>query len=384
MTEQTKNQTTQRQSDSRRVVFDSENIWEGPAGWFLVVLLLLAGVAAIGYVYRTGWEGKQAEVTVPAQVVEDVSVPDGVITGVELRAYDGVPAEDGDDLFGVMIDNISLARPAAGINSASLVIECLAEGAITRLLAFFPTDTDIERIGPVRSARPYFVDWATEYGVAYVHVGGSPDALDQLTSSNLRDLNQFWWGGYFWRDRKRDAPHNTYTSSELLLETLESLEGERVPAENDRPFKTGGPEAISDEITVEELKIDYPAPMSRVVWSHDAELNKYLRYQGRGEFVDEDDVQVAADNIIVQVTDIQVIDSVGRREVRTSGEGQALVFRDGIVIEARWVKEEGDRTRFVAADSDEEIPWNVGTTWIEVVGDMEMVEFQLKEGEDGS
>lgn len=392
MTEESDNKTTQRQSDGRRVVFDSppqktagfspgslrseKDFWEGPAGWFLVALLVLSGVAAIGYVYRSGDDGRQADIVVEGVEIPGKSLPGAIITGMELRAFDGMPAGDDDDLFAVMIDNIHVARPGAGIADAPLVIEALAEGAITRLMAFHPDGADLRRIGPVRSARPYFIDWAEEYGAVYVHIGGSPAALDQLEFSSVRDLNQFWWGGYFWRDRERYAPHNVYTSSDLLHETLVELEGGRGEVDNGRPFKEGGPDGIIEPVSVDEIKIDFLAPASRVIWSYDPETNRYGRYQGKGEFTDETGRQVVADNIVIQVTDMRVIDNVGRREVRTVGEGDAIVFRDGQAIEAKWVKEDGGRTRFIYTYSSDEIPWNVGTTWIEVVGDREMVEFE--------
>lgn len=360
---------------------DSGSFWEGPAGWFLVALLVLAGIAAIGYVYRSGSDGGSAEVVVEKGPVPGKRLPGAIITGVDLRPFDGMPVGDGDDLFAVMIDNIHVARPAAGIADAPLVIEALAEGAITRLMAFFPDGADIRRIGPVRSARPYFIDWAEEYGAVYVHVGGSPAALDQLKTSSVRDLNQYWWGGYFWRDRERYAPHNVFTSSDLLHETLAEIEGEAVQTDTGRPFKEGGSDGMAEPVAVEEIEISFPAAPYRVIWSHDPETNRYGRYQGTGEFIDETGLQVRADNVIVQITDMRVIDSIGRREVRTSGSGDAIVFRDGQAIEAKWFKEDSGRTKFIYTYSSDEIPWNVGTTWIEVVGDRETVEFDATRAE---
>jgi len=374
--------TTQGQSDGRRVVFGSGKIfWEGPAGWFLIGLLLLAGIAAIGFAYKVGNDGGNGVLVVEPGDVPGKRLPGAIITGANLRAFDGMPVGENDDLFAVMTDNIHVARPAAGIAEAPLVIEALAEGAITRLLAFYPDGADINRIGPVRSARSYFVDWAKEYGAVYVHIGGSPEALAQLESSSVRDLNQFWWGGYFWRDRERYAPHNVYTSADLLHETLAEFEVGRGAVDNSRPFKEGGPDGAGEPGTVSEIKVDFPAAAYRVVWSYDSETNRYKRYQGTGEFTDETGRQVEADNVIVQITDVRVVDNVGRREVRTSGEGDALVFRDGQIYEAKWLKEDGGRTKFIYSYASDEIPWNVGVTWIEVVGDEEMVEYAPSEGE---
>src|SRR5687768_16361805 len=75
----------------------------------------------------------------------------------------------------------------------------------------------IPEIGPVRSARPYYVDFAAEYKALYAHVGGSPQALSQLRSYPGIDLDEIGNNRYFWRDKSRRAPHNTYTSSEKLI-----------------------------------------------------------------------------------------------------------------------------------------------------------------------
>ncbi|MEA3248984.1 MAG: DUF3048 domain-containing protein [Patescibacteria group bacterium] len=378
MTDEANNETTQRRSDGRRVVLGfGSTFWEGPAGWLLVLLVVAAGIAAITFVYKSGDEGGQADLVVDIDDVMVNSLPGAIITGMELRVLDGMPAGDDEDFFAVMIDNIHVARPAAGIADAPLVIEALAEGNITRLMAFFTDDMDLRRIGPVRSARPYFIDWAAEYGAVYIHVGGSPDALDLLAASSVRNLNQFFWGGYFWRDRDRYAPHNVITSTDLLHEALEEFNVVATEVDNTRPFKGGGPDSIIIEGTsAEEIRIDYSTPTYRVVWSYDKETNRYARYQGRGEFTDETDRQVLADNIIVQITDMEVVDRVGRREVRTVGEGDAIVFRDGQAIEAKWLKENGGRTKYIYTYISDEIPLNVGTTWIEVVGDEEMVEYE--------
>ena len=85
-------------------------------------------------------------------------------------------------VYGVMIDNHPEARPQSGLDQAFLVIEAPVEGGISRLLAFFSAEQVLEEIGPVRSARPYFLDWNNELDALYVHVGGSDAALDYIST----------------------------------------------------------------------------------------------------------------------------------------------------------------------------------------------------------
>ena len=114
----------------------------------------------------------------------------------------------------VVIDNDVLARPQAGLARASLVYEAPVEGGMTRYLAIFPADIDLEVIGPVRSARPYFVVWAEELRALFVHCGGSPEALARLKADTVYDLNEFYNNAYFWREESdnRSAPHNVLIS----------------------------------------------------------------------------------------------------------------------------------------------------------------------------
>ena len=109
------------------------------------------------------------------------------------RAIDGVLVNEGEEqpnLVAVMIENSSDARPQSGLDKAAVVYEALAEGGITRYMAIAPKTTDAKEFGPVRSARPYFVSYASAYHPLYVHAGGSPQALSMLaTSSAVIDLN---------------------------------------------------------------------------------------------------------------------------------------------------------------------------------------------------
>src|SRR5690606_3118280 len=103
------------------------------------------------------------------------------------RRIDGVQvAEDAANVpvMAVIIENLATVRPQSGLGQAQVVYETLAEGGITRFLVLFATKENIDPIGPVRSARHYFVDWAEEYGGGFMHVGGSPQALGILNSTD--------------------------------------------------------------------------------------------------------------------------------------------------------------------------------------------------------
>ncbi len=105
----------------------------------------------------------------------------------------------------VMIDNHYKARPQSGLSEAEIVYEILAEGRITRYMAVFQLN-EPEKLGPVRSARSYYIDKALEYDPLYVHVGGSPQAFDDVVRLQMADMDGLA-SGAFWRKQTQKKCH---------------------------------------------------------------------------------------------------------------------------------------------------------------------------------
>ncbi|MFZ5364429.1 MAG: DUF3048 domain-containing protein [Patescibacteria group bacterium] len=293
------------------------------------------------------------------------------------RLVDGIEVEDetkiNPPLFAVQVENMIDARPLSGISRANLVYETLAEAGITRLLVFFTADAGTPEIGPVRSARPYFVDWVEEFGALYAHSGGSPEALRLIPQYDILDLNEFANGRFFWRSKKRYAPHNLYTSTGLLAEAFEAKEGE---VKNFTPWQFK--DEVPDESRPEEekrVKIYFSTKTYEAGWQYNRETNDYLRYQSGLIQQDRDGSEVRAKNIVVQFAKMVVLDEVGRKDIDTIGNGEAIIFQDGIQIDGVWEKfARGERTKFYDSNGVE-IKFNPGVTWVEVVPIGTEVEF---------
>lgn len=340
-----------------------------PRIWLVVSLLLISVfvVAGGGYLLlsRTSFLDffSRAKAEQNNEKNEEVSV-------VEFRRLlDGVAVDDETKinlpLFAVQIENMVDARPLSGVSGASLVYETLAEAGITRLLAIYTADNDVSEIGPVRSARPYFLDWAEEFGALYAHSGGSPEALRTVLQYDILDLNEFANGRFFWRSKSRYMPHNLYTSVELLNDAFTAKEGE---VKNFTPWQFKDEIGFDARPTEEgRAKIYFSTKTYEVGWQYDRETNDYLRYQAGVIQQDRGGAEVRAKNIIVQFTGVIVLDDVGRKKIDTIGEGEAIIFQDGIRIDGTWQKEaRGERTKFFDAASAE-IKFNPGVTWVEVV-----------------
>ena len=123
----------------------------------------------------------------------------------------------------VSINNNHAAWPQAGLQDAYLSYELIAEGGITRILAFFK-DTNTEKIGSVRSARHYFLDYVLENDAIFVHYGHSPQALSDIKSLGINNINGMYDASAFYRDKtlKRASEHTAFTTMEKIKKAIKS------------------------------------------------------------------------------------------------------------------------------------------------------------------
>ncbi len=266
--------------------------------------------------------------------------------------------------FAVMIDNHIAARPWFGVSQANIVYEAEAEGGITRFLAIFSGDAKINKIGPIRSARPYFLDWANEYNPLYVHVGGSPEALANIIKQGINDMNEFSAGNYFWRDKNRSAPHNVYTNTDLMGAYLADQGYVYEPYfswqyKNEKNF--------SQRPEKQEIVIPYSLSSYVVSWHYNREHNNYQRYFANNPQIDGEGKAILAKNIILQYNRAQEIDEKLRLHFDVLGKGMAKICREGTCEDGIWIKKSlSTRTRYYDLQ-DNEIRFIPGTTWVEVL-----------------
>ncbi len=277
----------------------------------------------------------------------------------------------------IMIDNSYTARPQAGLAQADIIYEALAESNITRLLAIFDKNNSVEKVGPVRSARPYFMDWAEEYGGVYVHVGGSPQALAAITKYNFTNVDQIGSGEiYFWRDQKLKAPSNVFTSTTNWLRIGEIKEVATRNASSSLNILwhyIDAPE--TDETIVKpEFTIKYSEDYYKVDWRFNEALQQYQRWQGGEKFVFDTGDQAAVSNVVVQMVDTKLID-VERRSMDTHEGGKVYIFNALGKQIGQW-KYINNRTRFFNEDGTVELNLLPGHTWVQIVDDESRLEIK--------
>ncbi len=265
----------------------------------------------------------------------------------------------------VVIENHTNARPQSGLTDADIVYETLAEGGITRFLALFQTRKPKE-VGPVRSARPYFNFLTNQWGAAYAHVGGSTIALSELNSNvykQLIDLNQFFYGDYFYRSKDRPAPHNAYTTLELMRELLTKKK-----TDNWVPVKFGDfaitptdqLQTQTTEITTKFFDANYAS-----VFTYDPTTNSYKRTNGGKIATDKNNgLQIAPMNVLVQFVEDYLVplETTTGLGLHLEKSGRAILFNNGVATTGNWRYNNG--TTSYTGPEDQPMKFTPGQIWV--------------------
>lgn len=272
--------------------------------------------------------------------------------------------------FSVMLDNSYDLDSQAGLNQASVVYEALVESTITRLLAVFSSDTKVEKIGPVRSARGYFLDLAQEYGGVFAHVGGSPQALAKIAKYDFFNLDEMSANGnYFWRDEGYDEPHNVFISDENILAFANKKEVANLKTD----FQAWNfVKTTIFGVAKAQITVDFSSEHYQVDWRYDYDANVYQRWQDGVKKLTDQNATVRATNIIIQVAEHSLIDKE-RRAIDLKSGGKVLVFNKIGTQVGEWKMTNG-RTQFFDANN-KPLELLAGTTWVEIVDDINQVKF---------
>lgn len=269
----------------------------------------------------------------------------------------------------VMIDNHNAARPQSGLQAASVVYEALVEGGITRFMAVYDQG-EISQIGPVRSARPYYLEWLAEYEAAYAHAGGSPEALSTIRKDRVHDINAIGNAAKsFSRDRTRPAPHNLYTTSFALFLSTKANKLSYSDADiSPWTFSTSLPAGGTAAKTV-DMFFSGKAKSTQVTYAYNAERKMWLRSQAGVAHQDRlTKAQIGVTNLVVQRIPSKIgVGEKGRLSMTVTGTGTAQIFQQGTVRTVQWSKTDANaRTVFTNTDGTPAV-FLPGNTWVEVL-----------------
>lgn len=310
----------------------------------------------------------------------------------------------------VMIENTPDARPQSGLSNSDIVFEAVAEGGVTRFMAFFYCDAQKYDVllAPIRSARTYYIDWASGFNrPLYVHVGGAnvpgpTDALGQLSNYGWvgeNDLNQFSIGyPTFVRNYNRlegreiATEHTMETSTERLWDVGKErgwtnmspeLGSGRylIPASNWQDGYQGWSfmDSVPAAGNVSNIEYDFWTGYDdyAVRWEYLSENNTYRRFLAGEAHTDlNNDKQIEASNVVVFLTEEKgPINEKKHMIYDTTGTGDALIFRNGEVIEATWIKKDRESELEFTDSKGKDVEFVPGLIWISVVDESTDVDY---------
>ncbi len=274
-----------------------------------------------------------------------------------------------DRPIAVMIDNHKSAWPQAGLNDAYLVYEIIVEGGETRLMPVFK-GVNLEKIGPIRSSRHYFLDYALENSAIYVHYGWSPQAESDIKKLKVNNINGISQSAKdFWRVKDKKSPHNAVTSTKNILQMA-----------GDKGYKTQSNEKSVLNYQVDEVNLEEGKSASRVVipystsnvvsYTYDETTKRYTRYSKNTKQTDwTTKKDITTKNIIITFASNYALndgENKDRQGLKNIGTLKGYYITNGKAIEITCSKSSRTAKTVYKDLQGNEIKVNDGNTFIQI------------------
>jgi hypothetical protein len=297
----------------------------------------------------------------PAVIDEKVEPPKPTTAPSKLTGVEVALSLNELPVTGIMIENSPDARPQSGLKNAGVVFEAIAEGGITRFLALYQ-ESKPTYIGPVRSVRPYYLDFLVPFDAAIAHAGGSAAALAQIRSQGIRDLDQFSNPSAYQRVSSRFAPHNLYTNREKLLSIHKSKGFNSSKFTSWERKEEEPPEAAK----VNKITFDISSFLYNTSYVYDKKSNSYKRSMAGKPHIDERAKSQISPKVLIAMITTRGQDGI-YSVYKTTGGGKVLVYQDGNVTEGKWSKKNRKGQLTFTQKDGTPLALNPGQTWIALI-----------------
>ena len=276
--------------------------------------------------------------------------------------------ESNGRVIAVSINNHHSAWPHSGLQDAFLCYELIAEGGITRILAFYK-DVNTSKIGSVRSVRHYFLDYVLENDAIIVHYGWSPQAKEDIKSLKINNLNGIYDSKTFYRDKtlNRSLEHTAFTSMDRIKNGIKKnkyrdTSDVKLLNYSDKIFMDDKYKTKADKITIKYSNYQTTS------YVYDKNTKLYKLYMNDKEQKDlETKEQYTVKNIITyQIKNASLNDSKGRQNLENIGQGYGYYITEGNAVKIKWIKTSREnKTNYFNIDGTPLII-NNGNTWIHI------------------
>lgn len=338
----------------------------------LLVIIILIALACGGYYYYKTHIAKENS-SKQEGTKEPVKKPEKK----KVKIYDEGSKERN---VAVMLDNNTKAWPHSGINSAYCIYEMEVEGGESRLMALFKNKQDLDKVGPIRSARHYFLNYALEHDAIYTHVGQSPRAESDLRKLGMADVNGQWYDSMksrndsrekdFWREKGKVRPHNAYTTIKHIFEAAKERKY-NVESEKGQVFKYS-----VDEITLDKENSKAATKVTagyaggtnnKTVFNYDEAKKEYTKTSKGVKQVDEITKEpYTIKNLVILKANTTYIDDK-RLDVANVGTLEGYYITNGRAQKITAKKESRSAKTKYYDEAGKEIVFNDGRTYIMVI-----------------
>ena len=283
----------------------------------------------------------------------------------------------------VMIDNNVGNNNHIGLQDSYLNYEIIVEGGLTRIMAIFK-DKKVSTIGPVRSSRHYFLDYALENDAIYTHYGWSTYAQSDISALKVNNINGLTDETPFWRDKTIQAPHNVFTSISKIKNSA-SEKNYKLTTSNwknlnynpeeinlsekfkNNSYQENESETNSYVLSANNISMNYSNSQIRS-YKYDSTNKYYLRFMNGASHNDKETGEpLHYKNIIIEKVYNHSIDSYGRQDLTTTGTGEGYFVTDGYAVPINWTKSSRSAKTKYTYKNGEEIELNDGNTFIQII-----------------
>ncbi len=270
----------------------------------------------------------------------------------------------------VMIDTNVGNNNHVGLLDAYLQYEAVVEGGLTRIMAIFK-DQDTSLIGPIRSSRHYFLDYALENDAIYAHYGWSPYAKTDIAALKVNNINGMTNGGSaYWRDKTIASPHNVFTSIEKLTTRAKELKYDLTTDQGlvfDYSVDAIDLDTMEDAVEADSVLVRYSPTQTRG-YTYDSKNQVYLREMNGSAHIDKQSKkQLSYKNVIIMQIENITLDTKEHQDLKNIKSGNGYFLTNGYSVPIKWSKSSrSSKTKYTYLDGSE-IVLNDGRTFVQIV-----------------
>ena len=279
-----------------------------------------------------------------------------------------------------------------GISKASVIYEAPVEGRITALMGVFEDYDSLDKLGPVVSARDYFIYHAMSTDSIFIHDGLVRMGTEELVNTDRVDAISAPAAGVI--DGVKDVFYSIetiipdagkgYTDYFDVTKLKETIEAKEYETEHRETFEQGF-------LFANDSLATYPnAPNVKKIWpggkvknnggygnfanmnpyfEYDKDHHLYYRYQFGELMVDGmNNKKMGVTNVVLKIChgeertpDQPKLDYLA---FRVHGEGECYVFTNGKMIHGTWRKNSDTSADYLYDEEGNEIVLNQGKTWV--------------------